>query len=174
MDKVHLNDQEIQRRESLTALRDMGIDPYPSVSIDITHHSDEIKNKFTDETSADWKSVCIAGRIMSRRIMGKAAFAELQDAAGKIQIYINRDEICPGEDKELYNTVFKKLLDIGDFIAVKGYVFRTQVGEISLHVSELTILSKSLRPLPLPKTDADGHVFDAFSDPEQRLSLIHI
>ena len=107
MDKVHLNDQEIQRRESLTALRDMGIDPYPSVSIDITHHSDEIKQNFTDEASADWKSVCIAGRIMSRRIMGKAAFAELQDASGKIQIYVNRDEICPGEDKELYNTVFK-------------------------------------------------------------------
>ena len=174
MDKAHLNDQEIQRRESLAALRDMGIDPYPSVSIEITHHSDEIKQKFTDEASADWKSVCIAGRIMSRRIMGKAAFAELQDASGKIQIYVNRDEICPGEDKELYNTVFKKLLDIGDFIAVKGYVFRTQVGEISLHVSELTILSKSLRPLPLPKTDADGHVFDAFSDPEQRYRMRYV
>ena len=149
----------------MAELRRMGIEPYPAAEFVVTGHSDEIKNNFTDD--APLREVTVAGRIMSRRIMGKASFVELQDANGRIQIYISRDEICPGEDKDLYNVVFKKLLDIGDFIGVEGYVFRTQTGEISVHARRLTVLSKSLRPLPIVKVK-DGVKYDAFDDPELR------
>jgi lysyl-tRNA synthetase class 2 len=160
---IELSDQEIQRREKLTRLRDLGINPYPAALYPVTDYSTEIKQDFQEG-----KEVCIAGRMMSQRDMGKASFAEIQDSKGRIQVYVNRDEICPGEDKTVYNTVFKKLLDLGDFVGVKGIVFKTQVGETSIKVSELTLLSKSLKPLPLPKTDADGKVHDAFTDPEMR------
>lgn len=160
---IELSDQEIQRREKLTKLRDLGINPYPAALYPVTDYSTEIKQDFEDG-----KQVCIAGRMMSQRDMGKASFAEIQDSKGRIQVYVNRDEICPGEDKTAYNTVFKKLLDLGDFVGIKGIVFKTQVGETSIKVSELTLLSKSLKPLPLPKTDADGKVHDAFTDPEMR------
>ena len=160
-----LNDQELFRRQSLATMREMGIEPYPAAEYVVTAHVDEVKANFNDEEK---REVSMAGRLMSRRIMGKASFAELKDSTGRMQLYISRDEICPGENKDLYNTVFKKLLDIGDFIGVKGYVFRTQTGEISIHVSELTVLSKALRPLPIVKTDKDGNVHDAFEDPELR------
>ena len=160
-----LNDQELFRRQSLATMREMGIEPYPAAEYVVNAHVDEVKANFNDEEK---REVSMAGRLMSRRIMGKASFAELKDSTGRIQLYISRDEICPGENKDLYNTVFKKLLDIGDFIGVKGYVFRTQTGEISIHVSELTVLSKALRPLPIVKTDKDGNVHDAFEDPELR------
>lgn len=160
-----LNDQELFRRQSLATMREMGIDPYPAAEYVVNAHVDEVKANFNDEEK---REVSMAGRLMSRRIMGKASFAELKDSTGRIQLYISRDEICPDENKDLYNTVFKKLLDIGDFIGVKGYVFRTQTGEISIHVSELTVLSKALRPLPIVKTDKDGNVHDAFEDPELR------
>ncbi|MBR4483479.1 MAG: lysine--tRNA ligase, partial [Paludibacteraceae bacterium] len=140
------SDQELFRRESLVKMRGMGINPYPAAEYVVNAYSDEVKANFSDD--AEPRQVSMAGRLMSRRIMGKASFADLKDSKGRIQLYISRDEICPGDDKELYNTVFKKLLDIGDFIGIKGYVFRTQMGEISVHVSELTVLSKSLRPLP--------------------------
>ena len=165
MNVLELSEQEIIRRNSLQTLRDMGIEPYPAAEYPVNAHSREIKENFSDD--AEPRQVCVAGRIMSRRIMGKASFAELQDADGRIQIYINRDEICPGDDKELYNTVFKKLLDIGDFIGVCGYVFRTQTGEISVHAQSLTLLSKSLRPLPVVKMK-DGQAYDSFDDPELR------
>ncbi len=160
-----LNDQELFRRQSLATMREMGIEPYPAAEYVVNAHVDEVKANFNDEEK---REVSMAGRLMSRRIMGKASFAELKDSTGRMQLYISRDEICPGENKDLYNTVFKKLLDIGDFIGVKGYVFRTQTGEISIHVSELTVLSKALRPLPIVKTDKDGNVHDAFEDPELR------
>ena len=160
-----LSEQEIVRRESLQKLLDLGINPYPSELFDVTTNSKEIKDKYNDGNDFE---VAIAGRIMSRRVMGKASFAELQDSEGKIQIYVNRDEMCRGEDKTMYNTVFKKLLDIGDIIGVKGNVFVTKVGEISVNVKELTLLTKSLKPLPLPKVDADGTIHDAFTDPEKR------
>lgn len=163
MSVFELSEQEIQRRESLNKLRDLGINPYPADLYPVTDFAAEIKEKFEEG-----KQVCLAGRMMSQRDMGKASFAELQDSSGRIQLYFNRDEICPGEDKMLYNQVFKKLLDLGDFIGVKGYVFKTMVGETSVHVQEFTLLSKSLKPLPLPKTDAEGKVHDAFTDPEQR------
>jgi lysyl-tRNA synthetase, class II len=163
MSVFELSEQEIQRRESLNKLRDLGINPYPADLYPVTDFAAEIKEKFEEG-----KQVCLAGRMMSQRDMGKASFAELQDSSGRIQLYFNRDEICPGEDKTLYNQVFKKLLDLGDFIGVKGYVFKTMVGETSVHVQEFTLLSKSLKPLPLPKTDAEGKVHDAFTDPEQR------
>lgn len=161
------SEQELLRRESLNKLKELGIDPYPAPLFPVNAYSTDIKNEF--EANPDkFKEVCLAGRLMSRRIMGKASFAELMDSAGRIQVYLNRDEICPGEDKTLYNDVFKKLMDIGDFIGVKGFAFKTQVGEISVHVTELTLLSKSLKPLPIVKTDADGNVFDAVTDPEFR------
>jgi lysyl-tRNA synthetase class 2 len=163
MSVFELSEQEIQRRESLNKLRELGINPYPADLYPVTDYATEIKEKFEDG-----KKVCLAGRMMSQRDMGKASFAELQDSSGRIQLYFNRDEICPGEDKTLYNQVFKKLLDLGDFIGVKGYMFTTKVGEISVHVEEFTLLSKSLKPLPLPKTDAEGRVHDAFTDPEMR------
>ena len=166
MNILELSEQEIIRRNSLQGLRDLGIDPYPAAEYPVDAHSTEIKENFSDDAE-DKRKVCVAGRIMGRRIMGKASFVELQDSEGRIQVYISRDDICPGEDKELYNTVFKKLLDIGDFIGVKGYVFRTQTGEISVHAKELTVLSKSLRPLPIVKVK-DGVTYDAFDDPELR------
>ena len=150
----------------MQALRDRGIEPYPAKEFPVTGYSKEIKENFKDDDEPK-REVAVAGRIMSRRIMGKASFMELQDSEGRIQIYVSRDDICPGEDKEFYNVVFKKLLDIGDFIGVKGYVFRTQMGEISIHAQEITVLSKSLRPLPIVKLK-DGKAYDAFTDPEQR------
>ncbi len=163
MSLIELSEQELQRRESLQKLRDLGIDPYPAALFPVNSSAKEIKKDFEDG-----KHVCIAGRMMSQRVMGKASFAELQDASGRIQIYINRDEICPDEDKTFYNEIFKKLLDLGDFIGVEGKVFKTQVGEISIHVTKLTLLAKSLRPLPLPKIDAEGRIHDAFTDAEIR------
>ena len=160
-----LSEQELVRRESLQKLRDLGVDPYPADLFDVNTTSKQIKEKYKE---GEELNVVIAGRLMSRRIMGKASFAELQDSDGKIQIYVNRDEICETEDKTMYNTVFKKLLDIGDIIGIKGTVFITKVGEISVKVKELKVLTKSLRPLPLPKVDADGTVHDAFTDPEKR------
>ena len=159
------SEQEIVRRESLQKLIDLGIDCYPAELFNVNNSSKNILDNYKEGDSLE---VIIAGRIMTRRIMGKASFVELQDSEGKIQLYLNRDEICPEEDKTMYNQVFKKLLDIGDIIGVSGSVFITQVGEISILVKSLTVLSKSLRPLPLPKTDTDGNVFDAFTDPEKR------
>ena len=162
---MQLSEQEIVRRESLQKLRELGINPYPAEEFKKTATVKEILEKFKD---FEGKSVVIAGRLMSRRLMGKASFSELKDSSGRMQIYINRDEIAPHEDKTLYNTVYKKLLDIGDIIGVEGEVFKTQVGEPSILVKKLTLLTKSLRPLPVVKTDADGKVHDAFSDPELR------
>ncbi|MCE5174813.1 MAG: lysine--tRNA ligase [Bacteroidales bacterium] len=167
MNPLELSEQEFGRRQSLQDLRDAGINPYPAEAYPTDAFSTEIKENFKDEIE-EKRQVCIAGRIMTRRIMGKASFMELQDSAGRIQVYIARDGICPDEnDKELYNTVFKKLLDIGDFVGIKGYVFRTQMGEISVHAESLTVLAKTLRPLPIVK-EKDGEIFDAFSDPELR------
>ncbi len=160
-----LNDQELFRRRSLETLREMGINPYPAAEFPTNAFAATVKENFQDD--APRQEVVMAGRLMGRRIMGKASFAELKDSTGRIQLYISRDEICPDENKDMYNVVFKKLLDIGDFIGVKGYVFRTQMGEISIHVSEITVLSKSLRPLPIVK-EKDGVTYDAFSDPEAR------
>jgi len=165
MSLLDLSEQEILRRESLKEMRAMGIDPYPAAEYVVTDYSTNIKSEFSDE--APRKEVSIAGRIMSRRIMGKASFLELQDSKGRIQVYISRDDLCPDENKDLYNVVFKKLLDIGDFVGIKGYVFRTQMGEISVHTAELKVLSKSLRPLPIVKYK-DGVAYDAFEDPELR------
>ncbi len=160
---MQLSEQEVIRREKLSKLREMGINPYPAALYPVDTMSSQIKKEYVEG-----KQVVIAGRLMSRRIQGKASFAELQDSEGRIQVYFNRDEICPGEDKTLYNEIYKKLLDIGDIIGVKGTLFTTQVGEKTVMVKEFVILSKSLRPLPLPKKDAEGHVFDEFNDPEQR------
>ena len=165
MNVLELSEQEIGRREALSQLRAMGIEPYPAAEYPVDAYSAEIKAAFQD--GGPLREVCVAGRMMGRRVMGKASFAEVQDAAGRIQVYITRDDICPGDDKELYNTVFKKLLDLGDYIGVKGFVFRTQTGEISIHAKELTLLAKSLKPLPVVK-ERDGVVYDAFDDPELR------
>ena len=165
MNVLELSEQEIGRRESLQELRNMGIDPYPAAEYPTNAFSTEIKENFKDDDAE--REVIIAGRMMSRRVMGKASFAELQDSKGRIQVYITRDDICPGENKDLYNNVFKRLLDIGDFIGVKGKVFRTQTGEISVHASELKLLSKSLKPLPIVKYK-DGVAYDKFDDPELR------
>ena len=165
MNLLDLSEQEIIRRGSLEEMRKMGIDPYPAAEYKVNAYTTEIKSSFKDEDAP--RQVSVAGRIMSRRIMGKASFIELKDSTGRIQVYISRDDLCPGEDKELYNTVFKKLLDIGDFIGIKGFVFRTQMGEITVHAQELTVLSKSLRPLPIVKMK-DGVAYDAFEDPELR------
>ena len=162
-----LSEQEIVRRESLQKLLDLGINPYPAELFEVNVSAKGIKKNY-EARKLDYKNISIAGRLMSRRIMGKAAFAELQDSSGRIQLYFNRDEICPGEDKTMYNTVFKKLLDIGDFVGIKGHVFTTKVGEISIHVEEFKVLTKTLRPLPLPKVDTEGNVYDAFTDPEKR------
>ena len=165
MNILELSEQEIVRRGSLEEMRRRGIDPYPAAEFLVTGYSDEIKETFSDD--APRREVAIAGRVMSRRIMGKASFMELQDSHGRVQVYVSRDELCPGEDKDLYNVVFKKLLDIGDFVGVQGYVFRTQTGEISVHAQTLTVLSKSLRPLPIVKVK-DSVTYDAFDDPELR------
>ncbi len=164
MNVLELSEQEIGRRQSLQELRSMGIDPYPAAEFPTNAFSTEIKENFKDDEE---REVTIAGRMMSRRVMGKASFAELQDSKGRIQVYITRDDICPGENKDLYNNVFKRLLDIGDFIGVKGKVFRTQTGEISVHATELKLLSKSLKPLPIVKYK-DGVAYDKFDDPELR------
>ena len=166
MNILELNEQEIFRRESLQELRDLGIEPYPAALYNVDAYSTEIKDAFDDETTPP-REVSIAGRIMGRRIMGKASFLELMDSKGRIQVYITRDDICPDENKDLYNTVFKKLLDIGDFIGITGFVFRTKMGEISIHAQSLTVLAKSLKPLPVVKTK-DGVSYDTFSDPEMR------
>ena len=166
MAHTDLSEQEQIRRNSLAEIRKLGIDPYPAAMYEVSHKAKEVKEKF-DKEEDQLKGITLAGRIMSRRIMGSASFAELQDESGRIQFYIRRDDICPGEDKAMYNTVFKKLLDIGDFIGVKGFAFRTQMGEISVHVEELTVLSKSVRPLPIVK-EKDGKTYDAVTDPEFR------
>ena len=173
MNLLELSEQEIVRRNNLQQLRDMGIEPYPAAEFCVNAWSDDIREQFTDlpeETKAtpeNSRNVVIAGRMMSRRVMGKASFAEVLDSKGRIQVYVQRDEICPDENKDLYNVVFKKLLDLGDFIGVKGYVFRTQTGEISVHAQELVLLSKSIKPLPVVK-EANGQVYDSFDDPELR------
>ena len=159
-----LNEQEIGRRQSLSALRELGIDPYPAAMYPVNATAASIKAEY-DPEKQNLDDVCIAGRIMSRRIMGAASFFELQDSTGRMQVYINRDEICPGEDKTMYNTVFKKLLDIGDIVGIKGFAFITKTGQLSVHAKTLSVLSKSLRVLPIVK-EADGKVFDAFADPE--------
>jgi lysyl-tRNA synthetase class 2 len=168
-----LSEQEIIRRESLQKIKSAGIEPYPAALFPVSHLAQDIVANF-EEGSSDFKEVIVAGRIMSKRIMGKASFAELQDSSGRIQTYITRDDICTGDDKTLYNEVFKKNLDIGDFIGVKGFVFKTQMGETTIHVQELTVLSKALRPLPIVKTDADGKTYDAFTDPEARYRMRYV
>ncbi|EOR93894.1 Lysyl-tRNA synthetase (class II) [Arcticibacter svalbardensis MN12-7] len=164
---IGLSEQEIIRREALQQLRNLGINPYPAEAYEVNVTTEEILKNYPEDKTL-YQDISFAGRIMSRRIMGSASFAELQDSTGRMQVYIKRDEICLGEDKTLYNTVFKKLLDIGDFVGVKGYVFTTQTGEISIHVLELKLLSKSLKPLPIVKRDEEGNIFDGFTDPEMR------
>ena len=165
MNILELSEQEIVRRESLAELRNLGIEPYPAAEYPTNAFSVDILNEFKDDEEP--REVCIAGRMMSRRVMGKASFIELQDSKGRIQVYITRDDICPGENKDGYNTLFKRLLDIGDFVGIKGFVFRTQTGEITVHAKELTVLSKSIRPLPIVKYK-DGVAYDKFEDPELR------
>lgn len=164
MNVLELSEQEIVRRQSLQELRNMGIDPYPAAEYPTNAFSTDIKADFKDDEK---REVCIAGRLMSRRVMGKASFAEIQDSKGRIQVYVTRDDICPDDNKDLYNAVFKRLLDIGDFIGIKGFVFKTQTGEISIHAQSLTLLSKSLKPLPIVKYK-DGVAYDKFDDPELR------
>lgn len=171
MNILELSEQEIVRRQSLQELKNIGINPYPAEEYEVTAYSTEVLASFRDD--APRREVSLAGRVMGRRVMGKATFLELQDAEGRIQIYISRDELCPGEDKTVYNTLIKKLLDFGDFIGVKGYVFRTQMGEISIHADEIVFLAKSLRPLPIVK-EKDGQVFDAFTDPELRYRMRYV
>ena len=166
---MQLSEQEQIRRDKLQVLRNMGINPYPADLFPITASSQSVKHEYEEG-----KKVTLAGRLMSFRIQGKASFAELQDSDGRVQLYLNRDEMCPGEDKTLYNDVFKKLLDLGDFIGITGTLFTTQVGEKTIMVKELKLLSKALRPLPLPKVDADGNTFDAFTDPELRYRMRYV
>lgn len=167
MNLLELSEQEIIRRNSLNELRAMGIEPYPAAEYVTNAFSTDIKKEFVDDETAEPRKVCVAGRIMSRRVMGKASFVELQDSKGRIQVYITRDDICPDENKDLYTTVFKRLLDLGDFIGIEGFVFKTQMGEISIHAQKLTVLSKSIKPLPIVKYK-DGVAYDAFEDPELR------
>ena len=166
---MQLSEQEIIRREKLQQLRDLGVEPYPAEEFVVTSNSKEIKEKYEEG-----KVVKLAGRLMSVRVMGKASFAELQDSEGRIQIYVSRDDISSSEEGIEYNTIFKKLMDIGDFIGIEGYEFKTKVGEISIHVTKLTMLSKTLRPLPIVKTDDEGHIFDAFTDPELRYRMRYV
>jgi len=168
-----LSEQEIQRRESLKQLRSLGIEPYPAEAFEINAYAADINENYERDKLA-YKNISIAGRIMTRRIMGNASFAELQDSTGRVQIYLKRDDLCPDEDKTLYNTVFKKLLDIGDYVGVTGYVFTTQTGEISVHVTSLKVLAKSLRPLPIVKRDEEGNIFDGFTDPELRYRMRYV
>lgn len=167
---MHLSEQENVRRDNLQKIRDLGIEPYPAALYPVNTFAADIKSNFKDEAVEQFQDVCLAGRLMSTRVMGKAAFAELQDSTGRIQLYVQRDDI----GDQLYNDVFKKLLDIGDFIGVKGFVFRTKMGEITVHVKELTILGKSLRPLPIVKKDAEGNIHDAFVDPELRHRMRYV
>jgi len=168
-----LSEQESLRRDSLKQLRELGINPYPAEAYEINANAADILANYEKDKTA-YKTISIAGRIMGRNIMGAASFAELQDSTGRIQIYLKRDELCPGDDKTLYNTVFKKLLDIGDFIGIEGYVFTTQTGEISIHVTKFTVLSKSLRPLPIVKRDDEGNVYDGFTNPELRYRMRYV
>ncbi|MGV3597257.1 MAG: lysine--tRNA ligase [Bacteroidota bacterium] len=170
---MELNEQELLRRQKIDQLRELGIEPFPAELFEVNTSTVNILENYTPEKADEFKNVSIAGRVMLVRDMGKAAFAVLQDSKGKIQIYVNRDEICPGEDKTLYNPVFKKLVDIGDIIGVKGHVFTTQTGEISIHVTEFKFLSKAIKSLPIVK-EKDGEVFDAFSDPEQRYRMRYV
>ncbi|TKC02652.1 lysine--tRNA ligase [Pedobacter cryotolerans] len=170
---TELSELELLRRESLKQLRELGINPYPAEAYEINANAADILANYEKDKTA-YKTISIAGRIMGRNIMGAASFAELQDATGRIQIYLKRDELCPGEDKTLYNTVFKKLLDIGDFIGIEGYVFTTQTGEISIHVTKFTVLSKSIRPLPIVKRDDEGNVYDGFTNPELRYRMRYV
>jgi len=165
---IQLSEQEQIRRDNLQSIIDLGIKPFPSESFPVNVKASELRANFTQDKQEGYQEVVMAGRLMSRRIMGKASFAELMDSSGRIQIYVSRDDIAPGEDKAMYNTLFKKLLDLGDFIGIKGHAFFTKVGELSVHVTELTFLGKSLRPLPVVKTDADGKSYDTFTDPELR------
>lgn len=169
LDNMQLSEQEIIRREKLDLLRQMGINPYPADLFPVDHTSKDIKTHFEEG-----KKVIVAGRIMSSRIQGKASFASLQDSEGRIQLYVNRDELCPDENKDLYNEVFKKLIDLGDFIGVEGTLFTTQVGEKTVKVTDLKLLSKTLKPLPLPKTDSEGNIYDAFTDPELRYRMRYV
>ncbi|MFA5325916.1 MAG: amino acid--tRNA ligase-related protein, partial [Bacteroidales bacterium] len=172
MEIFNLNEQEINRRSSLKQMMDLGINPYPAEAYNINTTTEEIKRDF-DPQKENFKDISIAGRIMSRRIMGAASFIEIQDELGKIQVYIKRDEICHGENKALYNTVFKKLLDIGDIIGIEGYAFITQTGQLSIHAHNMKVLSKSLRVLPIVK-EKEGEVYDAFSDPELRYRMRYV
>ena len=172
MEFTDLNEQEIGRRESLAKLRELGIEPYPAAEYKVNATARQIKDGYDPEKNS-FPEVVIAGRMMSRRIMGAASFIELQDSTGRIQVYVKRDEICPGEDKTLYNTVFKKLLDIGDVIGIEGFAFITQTGQLSIHAKNLTVLSKSLRVLPIVK-EKEGEVYDAFSDPELRYRMRYV
>ncbi|MBL6591169.1 MAG: lysine--tRNA ligase, partial [Flavobacteriaceae bacterium] len=165
----NLSEQEIIRREKLAKIRELGIDPYPAELFNVSHLVNEIKKNFKENSK-----VIVAGRLMSRRIQGKASFAELMDSSGKIQVYFNRDEICPEDDKFKYNEFYKKLLDIGDIIGIQGKLFTTQVGEKTILVEDFKLLSKSLRPLPLPKTDSEGNIYDEFNDPEQRYRMRYV
>ncbi|HLT32336.1 MAG TPA: OB-fold nucleic acid binding domain-containing protein, partial [Aquaticitalea sp.] len=160
---MQLSEQELIRRDKLDKLRALGINPYPADLFPVDHTSKQVKEHFEEG-----KKVVVAGRLMSMRVQGKASFAELQDSEGRIQVYFNRDEICPGDDKTLYNEVYKKLLDLGDFVGIEGELFNTQVGEKTIKVKNFSLLSKSLKPLPQPRVDAEGNVHDAFTDPEQR------
>ena len=169
---IDLNEQEQNRRDAVVKLRELGIEPYPAALYEVNVTTTEIKDRY-DPEKCPFADISIAGRMMSRRIMGAASFIELQDSEGRIQVYVKRDEICPGEDKTMYNTVFKKLLDIGDFVGIKGYAFITQTGQLSIHAKSLTVLSKSLRVLPIVK-EKEGEVYDAFSDPEQRYRMRYV
>lgn len=170
---IGLSEQEIQRRDSLKQLRELGIDPYPAEAYEVNAYAADINENYERDKTA-YKNISLAGRIMTRRIMGNASFAELQDSTGRVQLYLKRDDLCPNEDKTLYNTVFKKLLDLGDYVGVKGYVFTTQTGEISVHVTSLTVLAKSLKPLPVVKRDDDGNIYDGFTDPELRYRMRYV
>ena len=170
---TELSELELLRRESLKQLRQLGINPYPAEAYEINANAADILANYEKDKTA-YKTISLAGRIMGRNIMGAASFAELQDSTGRIQIYLKRDELCPGDDKTLYNTVFKKLLDIGDFIGIEGYVFTTQTGEISIHVTKFTVLSKSIRPLPIVKRDDEGNVYDGFTNPELRYRMRYV
>ena len=172
MSNLELSEQEIIRRNSLKEMINLGINPYPAEEFKISNYSDEIHEKFNPELN-NFQEITMAGRIMTRRIMGSASFAEIKDDKGRMQLYFRRDDLCPGDDKTLYNTVFKKLLDIGDFIGVKGNVFQTQTGEISVYVTEFKVLAKSLRPLPIVK-EKEGQLYDAFTDPEQRYRMRYV
>lgn len=170
---IGLSEQEILRRESLKQLRELGIEPYPAEAYEVNAYADDINQNYEIDKTA-YKNISIAGRLMTRRIMGSASFAELQDSTGRVQLYLKRDDLCPDEDKTLYNTVFKKLLDLGDYIGVKGYVFTTQTGEISVHATSFTVLAKSLKPLPVVKRDDDGNIYDGFTDPELRYRMRYV